>query len=179
MYRASNDKQLYIILSQTGTILSRILRILTGAKYNHASVSLDPTLEVMYSFGRLNPYNPFLGGFVKESKKFGTFKRFTGTRVLVLAIPISADKFDLISEYLSSMYNNRNAYGYNYWGLYLAALRVHHRAKNRYYCSEFVKDILLRFDVTDEKLFTAITQPAHFMQIPDANKVYEGELKKF
>lgn len=81
-------KQLYIVLSQTGTVLSRILKFTTGAEYNHSSISLSEDLSKMYSFGRKNPYNPFWGGFVKESPHTGTFKRFQGTKVIIFAVEI-------------------------------------------------------------------------------------------
>ena len=38
------------VISQTGTLLSRILKQITGAEYNHASISLSRDLERMYSF---------------------------------------------------------------------------------------------------------------------------------
>lgn len=174
---AVKEKELYVVLSQTGTILSRILKFLTRAEYNHASVSLDPTLNTMYSFGRIFAYYPFWGGFVKESKNFGTFKRFSRAKILVLAIPVSDDKYDLIEKHLNNMYNHRKKYGYNYLGLYLAALHINHKSKNRFYCSEFVKDVLIKFGLTESDFFSAaITQPAHFIGLPDANLVYKGEL---
>ena len=74
---SNQNRQLYIVISQTGTLLSRILKQITGAEYNHASISLSRDLERMYSFGRRHPYNPFWGGFVIESPRTGTFKRFS------------------------------------------------------------------------------------------------------
>ena len=76
---SNQNKQLYIVISQTGTLLSRILKQITGAEYNHASISLSRDLERMYSFGRRHPYNPFWGGFVIESPRTDTFKRFSET----------------------------------------------------------------------------------------------------
>ena len=78
---SNQNRQLYIVISQTGTLLSRILKQITGAEYNHASISLSRDLERMYSFGRRHPYNPFWGGFVIESPRTGTFKRFSETKV--------------------------------------------------------------------------------------------------
>lgn len=46
---SNQNKQLYIVISQTGTLLSRILKQITGAEYNHASISLSRDLERMYS----------------------------------------------------------------------------------------------------------------------------------
>lgn len=34
-------KQIFIVITQTGTMLSRILKRITGAEYNHASLSLS------------------------------------------------------------------------------------------------------------------------------------------
>ena len=42
---SNQNKQLYIVISQTGTLLSRILKQITGAEYNHASISLSRDLE--------------------------------------------------------------------------------------------------------------------------------------
>ena len=50
MTKANELKQVYIVISQTGTVLSRILKLITGAEYNHASISLADDLSVMYSF---------------------------------------------------------------------------------------------------------------------------------
>ena len=84
----------YIVVSQTGTVLSRILKLATGAKYNHASVSFDDSLKTMYSFGRLNPYNPFFGGFVRESTRYGTFKRFYNTEAVVISLPVDSETYE-------------------------------------------------------------------------------------
>ena len=69
-------KKIYIILTHTGTTLSKIIKNYTKDEFSHVSISLDKDLNEMYSFGRLNPYNPFWGGFVHEGINFGTFKRF-------------------------------------------------------------------------------------------------------
>ena len=47
---------------------------------NFRLVERDRDLERMYSFGRRHPYNPFWGGFVIESPRTGTFKRFPKPR---------------------------------------------------------------------------------------------------
>ncbi len=38
-------KKIYIVLAHTGTLLSRIIRIRTGAEYTHSSIALDEDLE--------------------------------------------------------------------------------------------------------------------------------------
>ena len=45
-------RSIYLVMSQTGTILSKAIKGVTCDQYNHISISLDPSLECMYSFGR-------------------------------------------------------------------------------------------------------------------------------
>lgn len=63
-------RKIYIVLTYTGTLLARIVRFYTKKKYSHVSIALDEDLSRMYSFGRLNPYNAFVGGFVREGINF-------------------------------------------------------------------------------------------------------------
>lgn len=68
-------KHIYVVISQTASIVSRLIRWSTGDPYTHASISLDQNLDEMYSFGRIFPNNPLIGGFVKESPRYGTMKK--------------------------------------------------------------------------------------------------------
>ena len=133
---SNQNKQLYIVISQTGTLLSRILKQITGAEYNHASISLSRDLERMYSFGRRHPYNPFWGGFVIESPRTGTFKRFSETKVLVLSVSVTEEQHAELKEMLDVMWKRRRKYSYNYIGLCLAYFHVVWKQEGCYYCSE-------------------------------------------
>ncbi len=172
-------KPIYIVMSQTGTVLSRILKVLTHKDYNHASISLYDDLHIMYSFGRINPYNPFIGGFVKESADFGTFKRFGNTKIIVIKAYLSNAEFEKLDRLINLMQKNPKAYGYNYLGLYLAALKIPYRAQNKYYCSEFVKEILINHNVKGAKELKEIVHPMSFLNLPETQRVFEGRLKDF
>ena len=159
--------------------MSRILKFITGAEYNHVSISLDPTLQTIYSFGRLWAYNPFTGGFVKESISSGTFKRFYKTKAVVLSLDISQKKYDSIGEYFEYLTQNKRSFHYNYLGLFLAVFRICYTRDNRYYCSEFVKNVFERFSLCEEMSFSRIPQPIHFLDVPETQVVYRGELQKY
>lgn len=174
----SETKQLYIVLSQTGTILSRILKFVTGAEYNHASISLSVDLEQMYSFGRRHPYNPFWGGFVQESPHTGTFKRFQNTKVVVLAVEVNEEHYTEICKILKEMYLQRENYHYNYLGLFLAAIHIQHKQKDCYYCSEFVRYILAKAETGGIERLNPIVQPIHFLLLSHT-LVYRGRLKDY
>ena len=92
-------KKIYIVLSFTGTILSRIVKLYTRKEYSHVSISLDKDLKHMYSFGRLNPYNPFWGGFVQESPNYGTFKRFKNSKIKIYSMEVSDEELKIMGDY--------------------------------------------------------------------------------
>lgn len=170
---------IYVVVTQTGTILSRILKIITRAEYNHVSVTYDASLDVMYSFGRKNPYNPFWGGFVRESPHFGTFKRFTQTEAVVLCLPADAEKRQEVARRLEEMYRNRHDYGYNTLGLLLAAFRISYRRENRYYCSEFVKAFLEECQLISSDAVGRIPKPVEFLSLHDGKEIYRGKLRLY
>ena len=179
MPNSESVEHLYIVISQTGTILSRILKLITKAKYNHASIALSEDLTTMYSFGRKYPYNPFLAGFVTESASYGTFKRFYNTEALVLSLEIPCEKHREIKDLINRMVLNKKDYRYNYLGLYLAAFKVAFKKTDSYYCSEFVKEILKRFEIEGAAKLPKIIQPIHFLNMPYVNEIYSGKLKDY
>ena len=174
----SGTKKVYIVLSQTGTILSRILKLVTRAPYNHSSIALTDDLQTMYSFGRLHPYNPFVGGFVQESPAHGTFKRFKNTKIMVLETEISADAYSEVGQLIQQMMKEQAIYHYNYLGLFMAALRIPVKKRNCYYCSEFVKAMVLRMNLPGAEEIPAIVKPMHFLTVPH-KMVYTGKLQEY
>ncbi len=171
-------RQLYIVISQTGTVLSRILKFFTGAEYNHASISVSADLQQMYSFGRRHPYNPFWGGFVKESPDTGTFKRFYKTKAVIIAVDIDEQRYNELCYFLKEMHLRRKKYHYNYLGVCLGAVHIAYKRKNYYYCSEFVRDMLIKGEVDGAKELKPIVQPIHFFALPH-KKLYQGRLNEY
>ena len=171
-------KKVYIVLSQTGTILSRILKLVTRAPYNHSSIALTEDLQTMYSFGRTHPYNPFHGGFVRESPAYGTFKRFKNTKIMVLETEVSADRYSEIGQLVQQMFAEKARYHYNYRGLFLAALRIHAKKTDCYYCSEFIKYLALSMKLPEADKLPAIVKPMQLLALPHVT-VYEGILREY
>lgn len=170
---------IYVVLTQTGSWLSGILKGVTRAPYNHASLSLDRNLQRMYSFGRRHPYNPVWGGFVMEAPDKGTFKRFSDTEAVVLAKPIKKEQYLQIQKYLEDMYLRRYNYRYNFTGVVLAGLNIRYKRENKYYCSEFIRDTLIHFDVVEEDEFSEIIKPIDFLDLADSKIVYSGKLNSY
>ncbi len=172
-------KDVYIVLSQTGTALSRVLKLITGAQYNHASISLDGTLKEIYAFGRVNPINPVVGGFVKESRVGGTFRRFPKTEIIVLRKQVPDEVYKEMHHFLEAMYIRRREYGYNYFGLFFAAARIHFEHSKHFYCSEFVRYVMLKFEMKEAQSLPEIIKPVDFLKLEGWERVYSGKMQSY
>jgi hypothetical protein len=172
-------RKIYVVLTQTGTILSRILKLVTRAPYNHSSLAMTDDLQTMYSFGRLNPYNPFWGGYVQESPAYGTFKRFKNTVCVVLEMEVTESAYADMEEHLQYMLEHRKDYHYNYCGLFAAPLQFHRERENHFYCSEFVRRMLLRMNAPGIENVPPIVKPIHFVECMPHRVIYTGRLQDY
>ena len=173
------EKQIYIVLTQTSSVLSRVIKLFTKAEFNHVSISLSENLETMWSFGRRQPYNPFWAGFVMESPRAGTFRRFPQTTAAVLALDVSQETYEGIREMMEKMYLDRKKYGYNFVGLCCAAIGICYSADHKYYCSEFARAVFEKFQIPGAEQFGKFVEPSHFLSFPGVVLVYQGLLRDY
>lgn len=170
-------KKIYIILTHTGTVLSKIIQSYTKDEFSHVSVALDPELEDMYSFGRLNPYNPFVGGFIHEHIDEGTFKRFKKTKTKIVELDIEESQYIKLKESIERIQNEKEQYKFNVLGMFAIGLNIKVKAKNSFYCAEFVKHVIEESDIDME--LPELVRPESFKNIYGAKEVYKGLLKEY
>ena len=65
-------KHCYVLLTNTDTSFSRMLRAVTGYSFTHSSFSLEDPTQLLYSFARLHKDFPLPAGFVRETPGHGT-----------------------------------------------------------------------------------------------------------
>lgn len=171
------NKKIYFVLSYTGTMLCKTIKFFTRAKYCHISIALDEDLNEMYSFGRLNPYNPFIGGFVHEYVDSGTFKRFKKTKCLIYSISVSDNQYDKLKKIIKEIETKKDTYSFNVIGMFAAGLNIKYEKDNSFYCAEFVKHVVENSNINlnlPDKI-----RPIDFKYIKGSNLLYEGRLNKY
>lgn len=171
-------KKIYIVLAHTGTLLSRIIKIRTGAEYTHSSIALDEDLEQMYSFGRKYSYIAFIGGFVKEGASFGTYKRFYKTEISVFELPVTDEQYNKIYNKIEYIKEHKKEYRFNILGLFFAGFNKRLQFNKTYYCAEFVKKLLDVAEIDTSEL-PEVIKPENFKKLSNAKLIYKGKLKKY
>lgn len=170
-------KKIYIILTHTGTNLSKLIKNYTKDEFSHVSIALDRELKQMYSFGRLHPYNPIWGGFVHEWIDKGTFKRFYLTKAKVYELTITEEQYEIIKNTIKQMEQQKKQYTFNILGLFAAGFRKKIQRKKSFYCAEFVKYVLDKAKI--EINLPEVVKPEDFKKIEQLQETYSGLLKQY
>lgn len=171
------NKKIYIILTYTGTILSKIIKCYTKAEFSHVSIALDSELKEMYSFGRLNPYNPFIGGFVHEGINIGTFKRFKNTKTAIYSLELTHKQYNRLKKLIKKIKNTKYLYSFNVLGLFASGFNIKLNRKNCFYCSEFVKYLIEKSKLGIE--LPDLIKPNDFKKINSLKLIYKGILQNY
>ncbi len=169
-------RSIYIVLTMTGSALSKIVKVYTKKEYGHVSIALDKELERMYSFGRLNPYNPYIGGFVHEYIHKGTFYRFRNTTCEVLRVRVTDEQYEKLEKVILKMESEKEKYKFNIAGLFAVSINKRIAKENYLYCAEFLKYVLKEAGIVDN--LPEVIKPEHFLTLPHKS-IYKGLLREY
>ncbi len=172
------QEYIFILLSQTGTKVSKFIQLFTKKPYNHASVALDFSLEEIYSFCRTSPHRPLPATFNQEIVGEGTFGLFSSIPCEIYAIPLTAEAYRALSFDLDHYNLCRAQYSYNLLGLCTTFLHIRWIRQYKLHCAQFVARVLSDAGVQLEKPPCLYT-PDDLRYLSDAHLVYRGELNRF
>lgn len=170
-------KGIYIILTYTGTIPSKVIRSFTKDEFSHVSIALDIDLTEMYSFARLRKYNFFIAGFLHEKINEGTFKRFRKTTAKIYYLEVTNEQYEKIKNKIEEIKENKEQYKFNILGLCAVSIHMRIKRERYFYCAEFVKYLLEEAGIKTN--LPEIVKPEDFKEIKGLEEIYSGLLKNY
>lgn len=173
------EKQIYILLSHSGSILSKLINVYTRKNFTHVSIGLDEDLEKLYSFGRVRPYNPVIGGFVQEDILNGTYKRFPKTRCAIYSLNVNEKQYRRLEKEIERFKKEQEKYGYNLIGLFGVLFHYPIYRKYNYFCSQFVSEVLSNSGINIIEKSPGLTSPTDFIGCKGLTEIYEGPIKNY
>lgn len=168
------SRKIYIVLSDSGTLPSRVIRMATRFAYGHAMLALSEDCEELYSFGRKKLHNFLCGGFVVEQRDGQFFTYFSETRCRVLSLSVTQAQFDALKREITQFCENTEQYKYDFIGCFLRYFRMRKTFADRYTCSHFVAEVLQRAGICTFPNGTMLVRPEDFLHIANMETVYEG-----
>lgn len=171
-------KQIYIMLTQVGTLISKSIKLYTKAKYNHSSVGIDPDLKVFYSFARRVRYLPMIGGFITEVINEGMFKRYPHTECAIYTLTVDDATYNRFCAVLERYQNDSRKYRYNLLGLFGCMFNKPFYNEYRNTCAEFIAKLLHESGIYTFKKHFSLVRPDELPCIPRLYKLYEGPMRE-
>lgn len=170
-YKPTRDmKPVYILLTTTGSPMSKAIRKVTGDDYTHASLSFDLKMDEIYSFN--------LEGFVKESldmfkKKFGNIK------MGVFCAMVPEEGIKLMKDKIKYFQDHVKDFSYNAIGLLGVILNTPIISNTKLFCSEFVDNMLKLGEVDATNKNSALVRPQEFAQTNVIFKLFDGRIDDY
>ena len=135
-------KTIYILLTRSGTLLSKLVYAATGASYTHASMAFDAELSCLYSSTRKNGYTMFPAGPSKEYLNKGVFRLRDNAPCALYALEVSDEAYSHALCRTEEFMRHSEEYSFNTLGLILCGLHIRWQRRRHYFCSQFVSEVL-------------------------------------
>jgi len=136
------ERAVYFIFTSTNSMMGRIIRIVTGSRFNHISLSLSDDFHEMYSFARYHRDAPLQGGFVVESPLRYYDYRFKTVWVKICRLPVSDSRYVGLVRTLAGLKRRPERYLYNTVSAVLAPFDKRRSVPGAYTCCEFAERVL-------------------------------------
>ena len=172
----NNKKKIYIVMTKTYTTVAKIIRIFTRNDYSHVSITFDKSCKKMYSFGRKYTRIAFIGTFKEENIHKGVFALNKNTNMAIYELKVTPYQYKIIKQKIKEI--EKNNHGFNILGLILAIFRIKLN-RNKYYCSEFVNELLSNKKVKIMNRLNEVVRPEEFKDIEGSKLIYEGKIEDY
>lgn len=169
-------KTIYILLTKSGTLLSRIVQLLTADAYTHVSISFDECLQPLYSSSRKNGETIFPAGPCKEHFHKGYYKKHPLIPCALYKLEVSEEVYQLAKTEVQKIMIKSDQYGFNIFGLLLCQFNIPFKRRHHFFCSQFVGEILHRSRALELPKDTSLMKPSDYMEIPKLVCLYKGWL---
>lgn len=166
-------KKVYLLLTDTGTVFTRMVKLYTKKPYNHASIVFDEDLKEVYSFGRKRPRNPFIGGFVTEDVRQGLFKN---ARCAIYSFDATDEQILKMKYFIKKIEMEKHLYRYNLLGIITFIINKPYQRKNAFFCSEFVAKVLNEGEIIHFHKPISLVSPHDLQSMKNIELEFEGQL---
>lgn len=146
-----------ILLTKYEDFTSKLVYYLTGRGYTHASIGLDESQDVYYSFNSK--------GFRRECPMKHKEKIKDS---ICYKLDVTKEEHEKVVELINAFQENRFEWRYSTLGVILCVLQIPHKRAKHYFCSQFVAEVLQKAKIAELKMNASLYHPNNL----------EKELKK-
>ncbi|MBD1223462.1 hypothetical protein GLV94_17715 [Virgibacillus halodenitrificans] len=171
-----SERTIYFLFTDTGTYLAKAINYYTKQSLNHVSICFDSELREVYSFGRKQPRNPFIGGFVKEDIRSEFLKR---SYCAIYSYTVSEQEYETVMLRIKEIEAKKADYKYNFIGLLAVLFQVEIDRKYALFCSQFVATVCGDAEKFVFDKPTCFVTPGDIRKLDGLKLIYQGKLENY
>lgn len=169
-------KSIYLLLTKTQTLASRLIHAATGDGFTHVSIALDRELTTLSSFARKHEAIPLPAGHVRENVHTATLGRNPDAPCALYRLDVTDTQYEAIKAGIAAVSQAKTPYRYSILGMLLCRLDIAHERKHHMFCSQFVARVLNDAGAVRIPKAPSLMRPADFAALPGLVCCYEGPL---
>ncbi len=169
-------KSLYIFLTRTESVVSKIVHFFTHDAYTHSAIAFDEQLIEIYSSARKDGIKMFPAGPCRESLKRGFYTRVGKTPCAVYELVVSDEVYDRAKAEVDWFMEHEDKFKFSALGIIACKFGIAWQRKNKYFCSQFVAEILRKSGAAELPKIDCLMRPSDYMTLPSVVKIFEGDI---
>ncbi len=167
---------IYILLTRSPSMISRVIHYTTGDDFTHSSIAYDDDLYTLCSFARKYPRLMLPAGLVREKLEYGYYRIHANMPCALLCLSVSDVVYARIRSRVDRMISQKDDYRYDACGLIRCKFGKESNRPNRYFCSKFVSEVLEDSGAARLPKPTSLMRPQDFMDMPQLTVLYRGSI---
>ena len=171
-------RKIYILLTRSGTWVSRLIGLVTNDRYTHASISFEPDLQPMYSFSRKYVNLPLPAGLRAEPLDTGFYKKYDSIPCALYELNVTDAVYAAAKSEVERMMQDTGHCPFNLIGLLLCRMQIPFHRENQYFCSEFVSEVLTRSHALTMPKVPSLMRPNDYTSLSQLTCRFEGKLNE-
>lgn len=162
-------RKLYILLTRFPGRAAVAIHAMTGCYYTHASIGLEEDLNTFYSVVGKGLIVEKITRYVRPDRDPFPCQLYE--------LEVSEKCYRTVKGLLEECVENKNSYQYSKLGVVLCLLRIPFRRKYKYFCSQFVAEILHNAQAASLVKDSTLYYPGDFRRMPGMRLQFQGNLR--
>jgi len=171
--RKNLTKSLYIILTNTKTVMGQVIKNVIRSDFNHASLALDPSFNHVYGFGR--NVDDEESGFIIEKMDSGFYKQNDADYVQ-LELKVTEGEFNKVTKELKKFEKEKTKFKFSKISLILNAFNIPLNRRYEFFCSQFIAFVLNNAGLVLFDKNHGLVRPNDFLNHPDLTQISSGKV---
>lgn len=169
-------KPIYIFLTRTESIVSKIVHFFTKDTYTHSAIAFDRELVHLYSSGRKNGIKMFPAGPCRERLDRGFYARVGRTPCAVYELLVTDESYERAKLEVEWFMEHQDEFKFSALGIIACKFGMAWHRKNKFFCSQFVAEILTRSGAAKLPKICCLMRPSDYITLPGIQKIFEGDI---